>query len=70
MIVANAETSAANGTYIETGTFNGRQGYIHESNDDYVIVWDSFNSWWLIFDEKNLSFAYYTADDVATPDLC
>lgn len=69
MIVANAEYSAANGTYTEGGTDTGKPFYIHESNSNYLIRWDG-NLIWIIGDSVDYMFLYGCGEDVATPDLC
>ena len=69
MIVANAEYSAANGTYTESGTDAGKPLYIHESNSNYLIRWESGGTW-AVYDSVDYTFIYYCEEDVATPDLC
>lgn len=69
MIVANCETSAANGTYIESGTEGGKPLYIHESNSNYLISWVG-GTMWSIYDSVDYMFVYGCEEDVATPDLC
>lgn len=78
MIVGGADVEAANGTYVENGTALGKPVYCHESNQDYVIAFDSAASTtsepgWVICDQANFTFVYITYGtdgDVATPDLC
>ena len=62
MIVAGAGTTAVNGTYIESGTNLGKPRYVFGSN---TILWSS--GVWGIATPK---VQYYSAQDVATPDLC
>ena len=62
MIVSGAEFSAANGTYVETGTYDGRPKYIHESNADYVVLYLG------IYDEVN--FLLYLRRRCRHPRLC
>ena len=78
MIVGGADVEAANGTYVENGTAQGKPIYHHESNQDDLIVFDSAASTtseagWVIYDQANFTFVYITYGtdgDVATPDLC
>ena len=70
MIVSGAEYSAANGTYVESGTNDGKPRYVHESNSDYVILWNNLDAVWYVYDATNLTWAYYSLSQVATPDLC
>ena len=70
MIVSGAEYSAANGTYVESGTNDGKPRYVHESNSDYVIFWHNLDAIWYVYDATNLTWAYYSLSQVATPDLC
>ena len=65
MIVSGAGTSAVNGTYVESGTFEGRPKYVY---DNYIILWDS--SAWVIGTSDYVTAYYYSNEDVATPDLC
>ena len=70
MIVSGAEYSAANGTYVESGTNDGKPSYVHESNSDYVILWDNIDAAWYVYDAANFTWGYYSLSEVATPDLC
>lgn len=63
MIVAGAGTSAANGTYVETDTYNSRPRYYNT----FPIQWSG--SQWNIVGARAI-IAYYSTDDVSTPDLC
>ena len=69
MIVSGAEYSAANGTYVESGTFGGRPTYIHESNVDWLLRYED-DSAWVMYDSIEYDFYYTSFDNVATPDLC
>ena len=68
IIVSGAEYSAANGTYVESGTFEGRPNYIHESNVDWFLRYEG--GVWAMYDLIAHIFFYVSFDDVATPDLC
>lgn len=68
MIVSGAEYSAANGTYVESGTFEGRPKYIHESNVDWLLQYEG--GAWAMYDSIAYIFFYASFDNVATPDLC
>ena len=70
MIVSGAEYSAANGTYVESGSDGGKPRYVHESNSDYVIFWHNLDALWYVFDTTNFTWGYYSLSQVATPDLC
>ena len=65
MIVSGAGTSEVNGTYVESGTYDGgRPKYVY---DNYVLIWSS--GWGIV--TQDFSSVYYASDDdVATPDLC
>lgn len=63
MIVANAENSAANGTYVENGTQNGKPKYTKSGASIKYI-----NYWTVAADDS--SFSYEALDgEFATPDL-
>ena len=64
MIVSGAGSSVINGTYIESGTYNGRSMY---DNGNYRILW--LGAGWGIVNYVNLAYYYRSTDDVATPDL-
>ena len=69
MIVAGAGNSAVNGTYVETGTYNGKPHYIKNSN--YGIAWLA-GSVWIIYGDGDLGWREYISEypaDFATPDL-
>lgn len=65
MIVAGAGSSAVNGTYVESGTYNGKPIYYYGS---YKIFW--FGGWWRIRYGAAQDYYLNTNEDVATPDLC
>ena len=68
MIVAGAGNSAVNGTYVETGTYNGKPRYI--KNSEYGIAWNGVI--WFIYGEGDVGWREYTSEyptDAATPDL-
>lgn len=72
MIVSGAGTGSVNGTYTQTGTYDGRPYYNLSGTDptQYSIVWAD-SSYWFITDSGGLENGrYYNADDVASPDLC
>ena len=62
MIVSGAGTTAVNGTYVESGTANGKPYYTFGS---YNLTW--VNSQWRI--RISSLVRYLSTDDVATPDL-
>jgi len=62
MIVSGAGTTTVNGTYVESGTVNGKPYYAKES---FTIKWAA--SQWQI---KSFLLWYFSNNDVATPDLC
>ena len=63
MIVSGAGSTELNGTYIETGTLNGKYYYEY---DVYRISWDG--NMWVIGSIAQIF--YISQDDVSTPDLC
>lgn len=64
MLVAGAGTSAVNGVYTDTDIFNGRPRYYAPAT--YRMEWDPLNAW-VIWNGS--VYAYYSFEDVATPDL-
>ncbi len=68
-IVSGAGYSAVDGTYTESGTYNGKPSYTKSGG--YILMWDDgsyglANSWAIIF----LTFGqkhYYSAVDTPTP---
>ena len=79
MIVSGAGWTAANGTYAEYGTLGGKPRYRmasagSESGYIYIEwVWDMYrevNNWGISTNSEDpFSCRYFSADDVATPDL-
>ena len=67
IIVSGAGTSAVNGTYTESGTYEGRPKYVY---DNYVLMWNGLEIAWVILHSDGYPTYYYSSDDVATPDLC
>lgn len=83
MIVAGAGTMAVNGTYAENGTKFEKPRYRMASAQSvtgyFYVVWAGPYNRWCISVQGDDSVAYiqilagsryYSADDVATPDLC
>ena len=64
IIVSGAGSSEVNGTYVESGTFEGRPKYVY---DNYVLVWSSV---WVIGTSDYVNAYYISKNNVATPDLC
>lgn len=68
MAVSDAGSVYLNGNYIYSGEDGGKPQYIHETNEAH-IYWDD-DGYWIIHGEEGLSgYAYYSEEDVATPDL-
>ena len=68
MIVAGAGNSAVNGTYVESGTLNGKPLYI--KNSTYGIAWTG--AVWTIYGDGDTGWREYVSEypaDFATPDL-
>ena len=65
IIVSGAGSSEVNGTYVESGTIEGRPKYVY---DNYVLLWA--DGAWIIGTSDYVTAYYYSNDDVATPDLC
>lgn len=67
IIVGGAGTSLTNGTYLVTGTMNGKVKYL---KDTIYIYWVSAGGgFWIIGTIVPSVAYYYSSDDVATPDL-
>ena len=64
MIVAGAGSSVVNGTYVESGTLDGKPYYTYST---YTLRWIAGTNAWVILAIKTLYGSY---DNVATPDLC
>lgn len=65
MVVSDAGTTNANGTYTQSGTIDGKPSYV---KGIYSIQWiSSYYNQWRITDGQTI--LYYGADIVATPDL-
>lgn len=64
MIVAGAGTTAVNGTYVESGTLDGKPYYTYST---YTLMWLADDEAWVIVATIGLYGSY---DNVATPDLC
>ena len=79
MIVSGAGWTAANGTYAEYGTLGGKPRYRMASagsESGYIYIawaWDMYmgvNNWGISTNSEDpFSCRYFSADDVATPDL-
>lgn len=67
IIVTGAGTPAANGIYYPAGTLNGRVLY-NQDGPDPSYIWWNLSTWAL--NSGFSSPAYYSNEDVATPDLC
>ena len=68
MIVAGAGATGVNGTYVESGTLNGKPRYYYAAKSVY-IGWDfapfvGQNVWYI----ADITL-YFSTEDVATPDL-
>ena len=83
MIVAGAGTSEVNGTYAENGTKFEKPRYRMASAQSvtgyFYVVWSGpFNHWCIsvqgddsvTYSQIHAGSRYYSADNVATPDLC
>jgi hypothetical protein len=72
IVVSGAGTSAVNRTYSIEGTYNGKP-YYGVGDDTLIIYWITVpfqGLCWTIYDIFGLPiFAYYSNEDVATPDL-
>lgn len=75
ILVAGAGTSEANGTYLRDGIYNGRPSYINSENGNTIIsdfVFGQNLEWIITIYDPILGVsaaAYYSQDQVATPDL-
>ena len=69
MVVSGAGTTAVNGTYVESGTYNGKPQY-YKVGTGHTLEWDPYN-WtedvWQIYDWED--YYYFGNGDVATPNL-
>ncbi|GGE45151.1 T9SS type A sorting domain-containing protein [Psychroflexus planctonicus] len=71
IVVSGAGTSAANGTYIQDGTYNSKPKYVKDGDSSWELKYDCFmfacDGWGII--QYGNSEYYYSNEDVATPDL-
>ena len=67
IIVSGAGSSEVNGTYTESGTYEGRPKYVY---DNYVLIWSSGMVRWVIGTSDYVTVYYISNENVATPDLC
>jgi len=66
IIVSGAGTFEVNGTYIETGTYDGKPMYEKDGDPEWEIKWE-WDRWCILRWEWDRY--YYSDDDVSTPDL-
>lgn len=66
-LVSDAGSSEVNGTYTESGTYNGYAQYRLGSTDLYLRYNDMMGSRWEIWDDMMFSTYYYTEVSGSTP---
>lgn len=72
IIVSGAGTGQANGLYLQAGIENGKPFYEKTGNQDPLILWveqDNLFAWRIFDSIDNVDTWYFSAENVATPDL-